>query len=129
MPYTLNCPGATDDFALPCRQNSPARATHDDGGEVEVKSFGMFQAPVVARERTPLATFDWLVDQASVADRAGFTEFWCGEHCTPAWETVPSPELVLAAAIRETDNIILAPGAHLLPYHHPATLAMQVAWM
>src|SRR5262245_1475331 len=94
-----------------------------------MKQLAMFQTPYIPPERAPRDTFDWLVRQAIAADQLGFSEYWVGEHATVPWEVVPSPELVLAAAVRETTQIKLAPGAHLLPYHHPATLAVQVAWM
>jgi len=89
----------------------------------------MFQTPFMPPGRSPREVFAWAVDQAVVADRAGLSEYWIGEHATQAWECIPNPELVIAAAARETERIILAPGAHLLPYHHPASLALQVAYL
>jgi alkanesulfonate monooxygenase SsuD/methylene tetrahydromethanopterin reductase-like flavin-dependent oxidoreductase (luciferase family) len=89
----------------------------------------MFQAPFTRPERSAAQVFDWAVRQAIVADDAGFTEYWVGEHATLKWESIPSPELVISAAARHTKNITFAPGAHLLPYHHPGTLAIQTAWM
>lgn len=92
-------------------------------------NIGMFQAPFIRPERTPVQVFDWAVRQAVVADQAGFTEYWIGEHATLNWEGIPSPELVIAAAASQTKTIKLGPLAHLLPYHHPATLAIQTAWL
>jgi alkanesulfonate monooxygenase SsuD/methylene tetrahydromethanopterin reductase-like flavin-dependent oxidoreductase (luciferase family) len=89
----------------------------------------MFQTPLQPPERTARQTFDWAVSQAIAADQAGFTEYWVGEHATLNWESIPSPELVIAACARETETIKFGPGAHLLPYYHPATLAVQVAWL
>lgn len=91
--------------------------------------FAVFQTPVMRPERTPREVFDWAVEQAAVAEQAGCTEYWVGEHATLNWESIPSPELVLAAAVRSTSTIKLCPGAHLLPYHNPATLAVQTSWM
>ncbi len=90
---------------------------------------GMFQTPFMEPERTPAQVFDWAVRQAVVADEIGFSEYWIGEHATLTWEGIPSPELVIAAAAHETKRIKLGPLAHLLPYYHPATLAIQTAWM
>lgn len=90
---------------------------------------GMFQTPLLAPERTPKQVFDWAVRQAIVAEEAGFTEYWVGEHGTLTWEGIPSPELVIAAVASQTKRIKLGPLAHLLPYHHPATLAVQTAWL
>ena len=92
-------------------------------------NIGMFQTPLVAPERSASEVFNWAVSQAVVADQAGFTEYWIGEHATLNWEGIPSPELVIAAAATQTRSIQLGPLAHLLPYHHPATLAIQTAWM
>jgi alkanesulfonate monooxygenase SsuD/methylene tetrahydromethanopterin reductase-like flavin-dependent oxidoreductase (luciferase family) len=90
---------------------------------------GMFQTPFVRPERTPKQVFDWAVRQAVHADRIGFSEYWVGEHGTLNWEGIPSPELVIAAAAAQTSQIKFGPLAHLLPYHHPATLAIQTAWL
>lgn len=90
---------------------------------------GMFQTPFLAPERTAPEVFDWAVRQAVFADQIGFSEYWIGEHATLNWETIPSPELIIAAAARQTKRIKLGPLAHLLPYYHPATLAIQTAWM
>ncbi|MCB2049888.1 MAG: LLM class flavin-dependent oxidoreductase [Novosphingobium sp.] len=90
---------------------------------------GMFQTPFLPPERAPGQVFDWAVDQAITADKVGFSEYWIGEHITLNWEAIPNPELVIAAAARQTNRIKLGPLAHLLPYYHPATLAAQAAWL
>lgn len=90
---------------------------------------GMFQTPFLKPERTAAQVFDWAVRQAVVADEAGFSEYWVGEHATLDWESIPSPELVIAACARATKNVRLGPLAHLIPYYHPATLAIQSAWL
>ena len=90
---------------------------------------GMFQTPFIGPERTPAQVFDWAIQQGIVADKAGFTEYWVGEHATLNWEAIPNPELIVAALARQTSQVKLGPLAHLLPYHHPATLAVQTAWL
>jgi len=90
---------------------------------------GMFQTPFMRPERSARQVFDWAVRQAVHADAVGFSEYWVGEHATLDWESIPSPELVIAAAAARTSRIKLGPLAHLLPYHHPATLAVQSAWL
>ncbi|CAJ61165.1 Putative monooxygenase [Frankia alni ACN14a] len=89
----------------------------------------MFQTPFMPPTRSARETFTWAVEQAVVCDQAGLSEYWIGEHATQAWESIPNPELVIAAAALQTEQIRLAPGAHLLPYHHPATLAVQIAYL
>ena len=78
---------------------------------------GMFQTPFLPPECTPSEVFDWAVDQAITADKAGFSEYWVGEHATLNWEAIPSPELVIAAAARQTSRIKLGPLAHLVRGH------------
>jgi len=90
---------------------------------------GMFQTPYMAPERTAKQVFEWSVRQAVIADEVGFAEYWVGEHATLNWESIPSPELVVAAAALQTKRIRLGPLAHLLPYYHPSTLAMQAGWL
>lgn len=91
--------------------------------------FGLFQTPYVRPERSPREAFDWAVAQIVAAEQAGLDEAWVGEHYTLAWECIPHPELVLATAVRETERIILAPGAHLAPYHYPGNLASRASWL
>ncbi|MCQ4152406.1 LLM class flavin-dependent oxidoreductase [Rhodococcus qingshengii] len=90
---------------------------------------GIFQSPYMLAPSSPRKTFDWAVEQAIFADEIGLHEYWVAEHSTVTLEEIPSPELVIAAAARHTKSIVLAPGAHLLPYHNPATLAIQTAWL
>lgn len=90
---------------------------------------GMFQTPFLRPERTAKQVFQWALRQAVHADKIGFSEYWIGEHATLNWEGIPSPELVIAAAALQTEQIKFGPLAHLLPYHHPATLAIQTAWL
>jgi alkanesulfonate monooxygenase SsuD/methylene tetrahydromethanopterin reductase-like flavin-dependent oxidoreductase (luciferase family) len=90
---------------------------------------GMFQTPFVRPERTAKQVFDWAVRQGVHADRIGFSEYWVGEHGTLDWESIPSPELIIAALAAQTKRIKMGPLAHLLPYHHPATLAIQTSWL
>jgi alkanesulfonate monooxygenase SsuD/methylene tetrahydromethanopterin reductase-like flavin-dependent oxidoreductase (luciferase family) len=69
------------------------------------------------------------VKQAVVADEAGFSEYWVAEHATVLWEPVPNPEIIIGAAALQTKSIRFGPLGHLLPYHNPASLAVQTAWM
>ncbi len=90
---------------------------------------GLIHIPYMRPERTSRQTFDWALANAREADQAGFTEFMVAEHSTQLWECIPTPELVIAAAAPQTERIKFAPMAHLLPQHHPATLAIQTGWL
>src|SRR5260370_18100149 len=90
---------------------------------------GLFLMPSHPPERDLKAGQEWDLEMLRVADRFGYSEAWIGEHFTSPWEPNPAPDLLIAQALMETKQIKLAPGAHLLPYHHPAELACRVAFM
>jgi alkanesulfonate monooxygenase SsuD/methylene tetrahydromethanopterin reductase-like flavin-dependent oxidoreductase (luciferase family) len=71
----------------------------------------------------------WNVEMIELADQLGYTEAWLGEHFTVPWEPIPAPDLLLAQALRNTENIRLGPGAHIVPFHHPGVLAMRLAYL
>jgi alkanesulfonate monooxygenase SsuD/methylene tetrahydromethanopterin reductase-like flavin-dependent oxidoreductase (luciferase family) len=71
----------------------------------------------------------WDLQVIRWADEYGYSEIWVGEHYTIGWEPVPSPEILIAQAFRETKRIRLAAGAHLLPYHNPMALAHRIAYL
>lgn len=69
------------------------------------------------------------LDYISFIDKLGLSEVWIGEHYTVPREPCPSPDLMIAQAILETENIKLCPGAFILPYHHPVELAHRIAYL
>jgi alkanesulfonate monooxygenase SsuD/methylene tetrahydromethanopterin reductase-like flavin-dependent oxidoreductase (luciferase family) len=90
---------------------------------------GVFMMPSHPPERDFYAGHMWDLDHLELCDKLGFHEAWIGEHFTAPWEPNPAPDLLIAQAILRTKNIKLCPGAHLLPYHHPAELAHRVAFL
>lgn len=80
-------------------------------------------------EHTLADAHEWDLQVLRWADDLGFDEAWIGEHYTLGWEPLPAPDLLIAAALRETRRIRLGPAAHLLPYHHPAELAARISWL
>jgi alkanesulfonate monooxygenase SsuD/methylene tetrahydromethanopterin reductase-like flavin-dependent oxidoreductase (luciferase family) len=90
---------------------------------------GLIHIPYVSPSRTHRQTFEWSIRLAVEADQAGVAEMMITEHATEAWEPIPNPEMVISAAALETERIKFAPMAHLLPYHNPASLAIQVGWL
>ncbi len=69
------------------------------------------------------------LDTLRFLDKIGFDEAWIGEHYTMPAEPCPSPDLLIAQAILQTERIKLAPGAFMLPFHHPAELAHRICWL
>jgi alkanesulfonate monooxygenase SsuD/methylene tetrahydromethanopterin reductase-like flavin-dependent oxidoreductase (luciferase family) len=90
---------------------------------------GLFLMPSHPPERDFKDGQEWDLAILREADRLGYSEAWIGEHFTAPWEPNPAPDLLIAQALLQTRRIVLAPGAHLLPYHHPAELACRVAFM
>jgi alkanesulfonate monooxygenase SsuD/methylene tetrahydromethanopterin reductase-like flavin-dependent oxidoreductase (luciferase family) len=90
---------------------------------------GLFFMPHAAPERTPREVADFVLETIRVADELGYREAWIGEHFACGWEPVPAPDLLIAQALLQTKQIILAPGAHVLPYHHPVELAHRIAYL
>jgi alkanesulfonate monooxygenase SsuD/methylene tetrahydromethanopterin reductase-like flavin-dependent oxidoreductase (luciferase family) len=90
---------------------------------------GLFLMPSHPPERDFRAGQEWDLRMLRAADELGYAEAWIGEHFTAPWEPNPAPDILIAQALGQTNRIKLAPGAHLLPYHHPAELACRVAFM
>ncbi len=90
---------------------------------------GAFMMPSHPPERGIYEGYQWDLSQLELFDRLGFDEAWIGEHFTAPWEPNPAPDLLIAQALLRTRRIVLAPGAHLLPYHHPVELAHRVAFL
>lgn len=90
---------------------------------------GAFVMPSHPPERSLIDGYRWDLEHLQLLDRLGFREAWIGEHFTAHWEPNPAPDLLIAQALLKTEQIILAPGAHLLPYHHPVELAHRVAFL
>ena len=89
---------------------------------------GLFMMPSHPPERSLYEGTQWDLDVLQWADELGYSEAWVGEHFTAPWEPNPAPDLLLAQALLRTRRMKLAPGAHLLPFHHPAELAHRVAY-
>ncbi len=90
---------------------------------------GLFLMPTHPPERSPYDATQWDLEMIRYADELGYREAWIGEHFTSPWEPIPAPDLMIAQALLSTKQIKLAPGAHLLPYHHPVELAHRVAYL
>jgi len=90
---------------------------------------GLIFHPYMRPERTAKQTFEWGVQSAIAADKAGFSSMMISEHASQRWENIPNPELLIAAAALQTKSIKFAPMAHLLPHQHPAKLAIMIGWL
>ena len=96
----------------------------DPDSPMKPSRFGVFLAPFhgdMAASPTLLLRRDLeIVDHL---DNLGYEEVWVGEHHSAGWETIPSPEVFIAAAAERTKRIRLGTGVSSLPYHNPFMLA------
>lgn len=88
---------------------------------------GCFMMPLHPPEKSRTQCFDEDVELVVQADQLGFTEFWCGQHHTLAWEPIPANDVFLSNLIARTKNIRLCTGVSIIPQHHPANLAVRLA--
>ncbi len=88
--------------------------------------FGSFIAPHHPLGESPTLMFRRDIAMATHLDELGYDEFWVGEHHSTGWETIGSPELLLAAAGERTGHIRLGTGVISLPYHHPFNVAQRL---
>lgn len=88
--------------------------------------FGLFNAPYADPLLAPREVLEWGLQVARWGDELGIDEIWFAEHYTTGWQISPAPELMIAAASRETERITLAAGAHLVPYQNPVALAYRI---
>jgi limonene 1,2-monooxygenase len=88
--------------------------------------FGVFLAPHHPVGEHPTLQIRRDIELGERLERLGFDEYWVGEHHSGGWETIGSPELVLAAVAERTQRIRLGTGVVSLPYHHPFTVAARI---
>lgn len=89
--------------------------------------FGLFLQSSHPPGRDVADAIDRVLLQIEWADQLGFSEAWLGEHLTAAWEPIPAQDLVIAQALARTTSITLCAGAFVLPFYHPAALAMRIS--
>jgi alkanesulfonate monooxygenase SsuD/methylene tetrahydromethanopterin reductase-like flavin-dependent oxidoreductase (luciferase family) len=94
---------------------------------------GFFSPPYaqayVDGRRTLREVIEWDLQVARWADEYGLHELFFAEHHTIGHEPSPAPDLMIAAAARETTRLRLGAAAHLLPYHNPMALATRLMYL
>jgi limonene 1,2-monooxygenase len=91
--------------------------------------FGMFMMPSHPPGENPTLAFERDLQLIEHAERLGFDEVLIGEHHSGGWETVPAPDLMIAAAAQRTHRISLGTAVINLPYHHPFEVAERMAFL
>ncbi|MBS7788466.1 LLM class flavin-dependent oxidoreductase [Roseococcus sp. SDR] len=88
-------------------------------------NFGIFLAPFHRLGDNPTLALGRDLDLLVALDQLGYDEAWIGEHHSAGWETIASPEIMIAAAAERTKHIKLGSGVTSLPYHHPLLVAQR----
>lgn len=87
---------------------------------------GLFLAPYHDVTESPTIGLRRDLEIVEWAERLGFAEAWFGEHHSTGWETIASPELMIAAAAERTSRIRLGTGVVSMPYHNPLMVANRI---
>lgn len=98
-------------------------------GRVSQIDYGMFIMPFHAPEKPLAQGYDEDLELIVRAEQLGFKEFWIGEHHTMKYETIVMPEIFIARALGETSTIRLGPAPVCLNQHHPAHVALRLAFL
>lgn len=85
--------------------------------------------PSHSHRENPTLAFERDLQLIEYAESLGFDEFWVGEHHSGGWETIPAPDIFLAAAATRTRRIRLGTAVINLPYHHPFHVAERMAFL
>jgi limonene 1,2-monooxygenase len=87
---------------------------------------GLFIAPYHDVDESPTIGLRRDLEIVEWVEKLGFAEAWFGEHHSTGWETINSPELMIAAAAERTSRIRLGTGVVSMPYHNPLMVANRI---
>ena len=92
-------------------------------------NLGLFNMPLHPPGRPHWETYDEDLELMAYVDKLGFSEAWIGEHFTTQWENIPAPDLFIARALGETEQLTMGTGVSLLAFHNPIILAHRIAML
>jgi len=81
--------------------------------------FGVFYAPFHHLDENPTLLFERDRELWTLFDKLGFDELWIGEHHSGGYESIASPEVMVAAAGERTRRIRIGTGVKSLAFHNP----------
>ena len=70
-----------------------------------------------------------MLDQIALAETLGFDECWFAEHHFTDYSVLPSPNVMIAAALQRTTRMRFGNYVNVLPFHHPLRLAAEAAML
>ncbi|HCR19309.1 MAG TPA: hypothetical protein DIU35_17670 [Candidatus Latescibacteria bacterium] len=92
-------------------------------------NLGVFMMPLHPPEKDRTQCFEEDTELVILADKLGLTEAWIGQHHTAKWEPIPSNDLFIASLIPQTVQIRLGTGVTIITQHHPANVAVRLAYL
>lgn len=90
---------------------------------------GVFMMPLHPPEKDRTQCFEEDIELVVRADELGFTDIWVGQHHTVAWEPIPSNDVFISNVLPRTKNVRLGTGVTIVPQHHPANIAVRLAFL
>jgi limonene 1,2-monooxygenase len=85
--------------------------------------FGAFIPPFHSNDESPTIALSRDIAMIQLMDELAYDEVWVGEHHSSGFETIGSPELLIAAAAERTKYIRMGTGVSSVTYHRPFILA------
>ena len=73
--------------------------------------------------------YDDHLRQIVLSEELGFTSYWFAEHHFDTYRMAPHPNLLIAAAARETSRLQLGNMVTVLPFHNPVRVAEEQAML
>src|SRR5262249_38235731 len=70
-----------------------------------------------------------MLDQIALAESLGFGECWFAEHHFTDYAILPSPNVMIAAALARTTRMRFGNYVNVMPFHHPLRLAAEAAML
>ena len=90
---------------------------------------GKFMMPLHPPEKDRTQTFEEDTECVIWAEELGFTEAWIGQHHTALWEPIPANDLFIAHVLPQTKKIRMGTGVTIMTQHHPANVAVRLAFL
>lgn len=90
---------------------------------------GKFMMPLHPPRKNRTQTFEEDIECVLWAEELGFAEAWIGQHHTAMWEPIPANDVFIAHVLPQTERIRLGTGVTIMTQHHPANVAVRLAYL
>ena len=93
---------------------------------MDVGIFQLVPSPDGSSDRAAIEQALW---EADFAEASGFDAVWIAEHHLSSFGLVGAPSVYAAAISQRTRRVDIGYGVAVVPLHHPARLAEEIAWL